>query len=211
MKFSRIIGLACFAISIKAAAQETALIATSEQIGGKTQLELSVRWWQWAASFEQNESPVADRTGALCANGQSGDVWFLAGTYGTKRTVRTCRVPFGKTLFFPLINYVVMPSESGSTNCASVTKDADRITGNPSLLVLDLNGQKFSNLQAHRLATRRCFDVGALTKEKQRIFPSAGNGYYAAIRPLPKGTHTLEFGGVLPSMIQAVSYTLIVE
>jgi hypothetical protein len=211
MKLSPLLHAACFAASMNVGAQEAALLAPTEQIGGKTQLELSVLWWQWAASFEQNESPVADRTGALCANGQSGDVWFLAGTYGTKRTERTCRVPFGKTLFFPLINYVVMPRESGSTNCASVTKDADRITSNPSLLVLDLNGQKFSNLQSHRLATRRCFDVGALTKDKQRIFPSAGNGYYAAIRPLPKGTHTLEFGGVLPSMVQAVSYTLIVE
>jgi hypothetical protein len=211
MKFSLLISSACFAFAMNASAQKTALIGPTEQINGKTQLELSVQWWQWAASFDQSESPVADRTGALCANGQSGDVWFLAGTYGTKRTVRTCRVPFGKTLFFPLINYVVMPSERGATDCASLTKDADHITSNPSLLVLDLNGQKFSNLQSHRLATRRCFDVGVLTKEKQRIFPSAGNGYYAAIRPLPKGTHTLEFGGVLPSMIQAVSYTLIVE
>jgi hypothetical protein len=211
MKLSPLLYAACFAASMNVGAQEAALLAPAEQIGGKTQLELSVQWWQWAASFDQNDSPVADRTGAQCANGQSGDVWFLAGTYGTKRTIRTCRVPFGKTLFFPLINYVVMPSEGGPTNCASVTRDANRITSNPTLLVLDLNGQKFTNLQAHRLATRRCFDVGALTKEKQRIFPSAGNGYYAAIRPLPKGTHTLEFGGVLPSMIQAVSYTLIVE
>jgi hypothetical protein len=211
MKFSSLLWSAILVTSMSLGAQESALISSNEKIGGKTQLELSVQWWQWAASFEQNESPVADRTGAQCANGQRGDIWFLAGTYGTKRTIRTCRVPYGKTLFFPLINYVVMPSESGSTNCKLVTIDAERITDKPSLLVLNINGQHFSNLQSHRLATRSCFDVGALTKEKQRIFPSAGNGYYVAIRPLPKGTHTVEFGGVLPSMIQAVSYTLIVE
>jgi hypothetical protein len=31
------------------------------------------------------------------------------------------------------------------------------------------------------------------------------------LRLLPPGTHTLNFGGVLPSMIQAVTYTLVVE
>ena len=44
---------------------------------------------------------------------QSGPVWFLADTYGTKRTIRTCTVPRGKHLFFPLINYVVMLPASG--------------------------------------------------------------------------------------------------
>lgn len=41
---------------------------------------------------------------------QSSEVWFLAGTYGTPRTIRTCRVPRDKYLFFPLINYVVARS-----------------------------------------------------------------------------------------------------
>ena len=31
------------------------------------------------------------------------------------------------------------------------------------------------------------------------------------LRPLAPGRHTLNFGGVLPSMLQAVTYTLIVE
>ena len=45
----------------------------------------------------------------------------------------------------------------------------------------------------------------------QPVYPSAANGYYVMLRPLPPGRHTLNFGGVLPSMLQAVTYTLIVE
>ena len=41
----------------------------------------------------------------------------------------------------------------------------------------------------------------------QRL-PLAGNGYYVMLRPLPRGTYTLNFGGQLSSLSQAVTYTL---
>jgi len=44
-----------------------------------------------------------------------------------------------------------------------------------------------------------------------RAFPAASNGYYVMLKPLPRGRHTVNFGGALPNMSQAVSYTLIVE
>ena len=192
-------------------AAEPLLTSPDESIGGISQSEWSRRWWQWAGSFEQSESPIADRTGELCASKQSGDVWFLAGTYGTRRTVRTCTVPRGKHLFFPLINYVVAPTPNGSTNCMAVMSTAARITEQVSNLLLDVNGVRYDDLIKHRQPTRGCFDLGALAEPKVRVFPSAANGYYVMLRPLPPGRHELNFGGALPSMLQAVSYTLIVE
>ena len=41
--------------------------------------------------------------------------------------------------------------------------------------------------------------------------PSAASGYYIMLRPLSRGTHTLNFGGILPDNTQAVTYTLKVE
>ena len=193
-----------------ALAQSTFLMAPDQQVAGLSQEDWSRAWWQWAGSFSADESPVADRTGELCGGRQKGPVWFLAGTYGTQRTIRTCKVPAGKYLFFPLINYVVMPGER-STTCASVMADARRITSSAAALFLEVDGLVHKNLAGHRQATKKCFDMGALTMERYRVFPSAANGYYAMIQPLPKGTHTLNFGGVLPSMVQAVSYTLIVD
>ena len=205
--------LACGAIACAVQAQGANELSVSpvEDVDGMSQAEWSRAWWQWAGSFKQSESPVADTTGALCGLKQSGQVWFLAGTYGTRRTVRTCTVPKGKYLFFPLINYVVMPPVGRSVSCMAVMSSAARMTEDVSALVLEVDGVRMENLVAHRQATRGCFDMGALAEPKTNVFPSAANGYYVMLKPLSPGRHTLNFGGALPSMVQAVTYTLQVE
>lgn len=64
-------------------------------------------------------------------------------------------------------------------------------------------------LELLRQATRECFDLAA--RAGGGVSPSAGNGFYIMLRPLRRGTHKLEFGAILPSMSQAVMYTLKVE
>jgi len=158
---------------------------------------------------EGNDSPVADRTGNHCHLKQEGEVWFLAGTYGTQRTIRTCTVPAGKYLFFPLINSVIFPRRGYSLSCEMAMSTAARATDDVSSLVLELDGKVYKNLEAHRQATRQCFDLAE--HAGGGVEPSAANGYYIMLRPLSRGTHTLNFGGVLPDMSQAVTYTLHVE
>jgi hypothetical protein len=194
-----------------ALAAEPDLAPPSDIISGKSQKEWSVLWWQWAGSFDHEDSPVADLNGEKCSARQAGEVWFLAGTYGTKRTIRTCTVPAGKYLFFPLINYIVMPRRANLSSCAEVRRDAAAITNHVSALVLDINGKRFEALELYRQASDQCFDLGAKSKPPQRIFPSAANGYYVMLRPLERGTHVINFGGALPSMLQAVTYTIRVE
>jgi hypothetical protein len=196
-----------------AGAQSTdaVLLTTDQTVAGKSQEEWSAAWWQWAASFDDDDSPVADRTGRMCGSKQSGSVWFLAGTYGTARTTRTCTVPAGKHLFFPLINYVVFPREGSQPSCGAVMRDAAEMTNDVSALVLDVDGKRFGSLVQYRLVTKRCFDLGARSEPPEKIFPAAGNGYYVMLKPLTKGKHVINFGGVLPGMAQAVTYTLLVE
>ena len=194
------------AATLPALAQSTAPLAPAKAIAGASQEEWSKRWWRWALSFDDDESPVADRDGRFCSLGQSGPVWFLAGTYGTARTIRSCRVPAGKTLFFPLINYVTLQPEDEDESCASLKRRAARLTASPAALVLEVNGKRFNGLAAHRLATQRCFRV---FEDDDTL--AAGNGYYVALGPLKPGRYTLNFGGILPEMSQAVTYTLDVE
>jgi hypothetical protein len=196
-------------LSSPALAEESYLLPPDAIVANRTQEDWSRVWWQWAASFERYESPVADQTGERCAAHQSGDVWFLAGTYETQRTFRTCRVPRGKHLFFPLINYVVMPK--GAPSCEFIINTAARVTDGVSNLVLRIDGERHDDLVRHRQVTRSCFDIGELVTPPVRMYPSAANGYYAMLRPLPPGTHVIDLGGILPSMAQAVTYTLIVE
>src|SRR5690349_17165858 len=60
-------------------------------------------WVHWALEQAWSTGPVLDPDGSACANGQSGNTWFLAGTSGGPVT-RECTVPVGKKLFFPLVN-----------------------------------------------------------------------------------------------------------
>src|SRR5829696_2611655 len=66
--------------------------------------EWSAMWWQWALSAPTPVNPLIDPTGANCAEGQSGKVWFLAGTAGGGTATRSCTVPAGTMLFFPIVN-----------------------------------------------------------------------------------------------------------
>lgn len=192
--------LLLLSVAWPAAAQ---LVPPARPIAGATQEEWSKRWWRWALSFEDEDSPVADPDGRLCASGQSGPVWFLAGTYETRRVVRSCRVPAGKTLFFPLINSLAFPPDDEREACASLMLRAETQTEAPAALVLEFNGRRFAGLEAHRQATRGCFLVAP-----DDDAPAAGNGYYVALGPLKRGRYTLNFGGILPGLSQAVTYTL---
>lgn len=202
--------LAALALPLWAAppapAPAAALIAPAKPLAGTSQEEWSKRWWRWALSFEDDEGPVADPDGSQCGAGQSGPVWFLAGTYGTARTIRSCHVPAGKTLFFPLVNVITVQPEDEDESCASLKQRAARATQSPSALLLDINGRRFNGLAAHRQVTKRCFHV---FNDDDTL--AAANGYFVAYGPLKPGRYTLNFGGILPDLSQAVTYTLDVE
>ncbi len=69
---------------------------------GRSYSKWAAMWWQWALSEPKATNPVIDPNGADCAEGQSGKVWFLAGS--PTPVTRNCTVPAGKALFFPVIN-----------------------------------------------------------------------------------------------------------
>ena len=79
------------------------------------------------------------------------------------------------------------------------------------MLALDLDGQKALDLAVFRQATSKCFDAATRRPGGVRVFPSAANGYYVMLSPLSPGKHVLKFGGVLPQMSQAVTYTLLIQ
>jgi len=192
-----------------AAAADSGPMPADQPVDGRSQAQWTRAWWQWASSFDQAASPVADTTGERCRAGQAGPVFFLAGTYGTHRTIRTCTMPAGKFVFFPLLNYLVMRPQERQVGCAAVTAYAHDSMEGATHLVLRIDGVEQGGLEKHRLDSDGCFDVGVRRTPPASIWPSAADGYYVMLRPLAPGRHTLDFGGVLPGdMIQAVSYVL---
>jgi hypothetical protein len=85
------------------------------------------------------------------------------------------------------------------------------MTDRPDALVLEIDGKSIAPLKLYRQATAECFDMNANTPASARIFPSAANGYYVMLKPLAPGKHTLNFGGILSDMSQAVTYTIVVQ
>ena len=87
---------------------------------GTTYGEWGARWWQWFFQTPRNVNPEVSPPGTAtapaavdCSAGQSGNVWFLGGTFlptGSTSTgfvtdaYRTCTVPAGTFLFFPVLN-----------------------------------------------------------------------------------------------------------
>lgn len=176
-----------------------------QRVAGASQVEWSQRWWQWAFSFERARSPVADVTGQYCGSRQAGAVWFLAGTYGTRRTERHCVVPAGKHLFFPVINHVTFRPEGAQTSCKALMADAAATTDAPSVLALEVDGVRYAAPRIARLVSPTCFSL-----VPGGPADAAANGYFVMLPPLPPGPHLIEFAGALPGMQQGVTYQLTV-
>jgi hypothetical protein len=186
-------------------------MAPGEAVADTSQIDWSRAYWQWLMSFERGTTPLTDRTGELCAARQRGPVWFLAGSHSTRRVVRSCRIPRDKYVFVPLVSSLVQPLPGSDLTCGQATQSAAEATNDPEFLVLDVDGVTVENLQSHRLATTNCFDTGVYTESRAPVYPSAANGYYVILKPLPPGRHVVNFGGVAPNMGQAVTYTITVE
>jgi len=74
---------------------------------------LGAEWWQQTISIPTPLNPLLDTRGTSCMIGQRGDVWFLHGALGGEdngATVeRTCVIPTGKRMFFPIANLICLP------------------------------------------------------------------------------------------------------
>jgi hypothetical protein len=76
--------------------------------------KLSAKWWKWAYSIPAPDNPLVVQTetdASKCAVGQQGRVWFLGGLFAFPGepfppgpVERTCNVPKGKSIFFPILN-----------------------------------------------------------------------------------------------------------
>ncbi|GLX00271.1 signal protein [Microtetraspora sp. NBRC 16547] len=164
-------------------------VSASENIQG--------RWWTWAASEDESTNPVMDTTGEFCERNQPEDVWFLAGTFGgTYR--RTCRVPVGRPVVFPLVNQICTEEqcrEFMATATGKATLDGKVIT--PERMEGD-------NVAVTGVAGN------PLTAEEGTT-TSYACGVWVRLPPLKPGRHKLTIRGSSGDFRTGVDYTLIVQ
>ena len=178
------------------------ILQPGESYAGMDYGEWSAAWWQWAANVSDPGSPVSDSTGAYCDVNQSGPVWFLAGnTGGTSR--RTCSVPAGKAILFPIINAECSTLEGdGSTEpelagCAKdlmdhVTRTSASIDGTSVKLgkVSDGRFRFVSPLFTLTFAPNNAFGV-----DPSGTTQAVADGFWVLVEPLSPGKHKVEFHG----------------
>lgn len=73
---------------------------------GKSMQQWSNRWWNWMVGQPKESNPTEDSDGKYANNCQTYDnVYFLCGTTTSKNVVRSCDIPDGKSILFPVICY----------------------------------------------------------------------------------------------------------
>lgn len=172
---------------------------------GKRYSEWAAKWWQWAYSFPADKNPVMDLTGDLAGLGQSGPVWFLAGTFGQTAT-RTIAVPEGKALFLPIIDTIwINIPEFGDNPWSAAQRDFARaflapFVDNAFNLSCQIDGLEVADLESYRSSTADggeypiSFPENNVWGIPSGIYgPTIDDGIYLMVAPLRPGEHTIHF------------------
>jgi hypothetical protein len=184
-------------------------------------------WLRWVMDLPWSTGPVTDTTGASCGQGQSGPMWFLAGTQGGLLT-RSCTVPKNKRLFFPLVNSWVIPTAEAVEDPADLASylafvqdylPAKRMQTCELHLTLDgvaIGGDTTAEIdQKLWVQILDPFDVVVNDDNWASPWGRPGGftpaatiaGHWALITPLTTGNHVLEFGGSLCDESDVVQFT----
>lgn len=180
---------------------------------GESYGEWSAAWWTWVAQAPASVNPVLDTTGADCAVGQRGRVWFLAGSFGTTPVVRRCTVPVGRALFFPVLNaaYFGFPTDPLLT-VDEMKAQLPRFELATGLEVL-VDGVPVRGVSRY-LVTSPVFSAVA---PPDNIFglpagtvlaPCLSEGFHVMLTPFAPGPHTIVIRGAIDFISQDVTYHL---
>lgn len=161
--------------------------------GNEAMPELANQWWQWLYGFPKILNPRQDTLPTPCPFLQSGDVWFLADAEHGELIKRQCKMPVGKSIFFPVLSNIVW-TPNGTTQTCDEVKELTKFDPNPRYQVsVSLDGVSFPDPESHRIGSRECFDLYARVggENRPQAYPSATDGYWFLLRSLPVGSYEL--------------------
>jgi len=170
------------------------------EFGGSTLAEVTARWWRWDYSIPLGVDPNSDTSGANCGINQVGNVWFLAGPFGTFTT--HCTVPTGKFIVSAVVAFIddypcpfPFGPASGQSLEEFLLQDVGPIVDGVGGVSAQLDGR---SLPVPRIKTQLfSFNAAASLSTFDPCItgsPQLGvsDGYFVFIEPLPRGDHVLE-------------------
>jgi hypothetical protein len=208
-----ILDLSCMP-NVFAQSANSEVYAPGATIAGSSYAQWSQAWWQWLLAIPAKTNPQNDTSGQFCATDQPATsqqvpVWYLAGSASGQPVMRSCSVPSTSSIFFPLLNVECSTRDDPPFHCtdeASCRKCAKAFADEigTSSLQASIDGVAVSGLQNFRFQSPSFFPF---TLPPNNILKAPGggtgysvsDGYWLMLKPLPPGTHTVQFGGALTS------------
>jgi hypothetical protein len=191
-------------------------------VHGKTVYEWTSYWWKYVLSFPADTNPLADPTGSNCTVGQSGPVFFLAGTSGGSIVRNDCVVPSGKAILFPVVNVIAAVPEDGTT-FDEIKSLATNYMSHTVTVDASIDGVKVDNLMANYRFPSPSFSFNGANPgifdpyyEGQHKI-AFSDGWWVMLAPLQPGAHRIYFKGHLvdpdyrANFTTEVTYNLIVK
>jgi hypothetical protein len=203
--------LAAVAPSVTAAGRTPVLPATAHP-HGQTYSQWAADWWQWALEQPTSTNPLVDPTGAQCANGQQGKVWFLAGTITGEPVTRNCTIRTGTALLFPVVNAFECVNPGDPNPGEAALRERVAYVREATNLSATIDGAAARNLTAYFEDS----EVFFITLPEDNIFgapagvygPCVDAGIYLLVHPLPPGQHTIHFTGDIGGFVVDVTYNI---
>ena len=163
-------------------------------------VEWSMKWWQWLLSIPKSNNPAFDSTGVNANVDQSyPNVFFLCQTYEGVKSIpnRSIRVPAGRSVFMPVINWISILHIDGETDqeLASIAKQRMDVVANLELVI---NGTTINKgLENYRVQSPFFY----VTLPKDNILDSSSgsrrcisDGYWVFLTSLEKHTRLSSSG-----------------
>jgi hypothetical protein len=192
---------------------------------GSSYSQWAARYWQWALSQKADVNPLVDNTGAHCGQGQTGNMFFLAGELGGGSVHRTCTVPFGKSIFVPVLGLFAIDTLDKPQPAAALRQLlADELDGAKVFATIDgldvvmpEHYRERSPLFGAALPAPAASNVLGIdaTECRQRPHgqflcgPIVDDSYALILKPLAPGVHSIRVGGTTASgMTVVMSYEI---
>lgn len=177
----------------------------------------SEKFTQWAYSLPIDHNPLVDTAPVNTA--QEGKVWFIGGSYAsttnpiTGQTLaivnRTCAIPQGKALFFPVASAEASTVEGNGTTFAQLSAAAKGFQDSFDNMTCEIDGRPVKDLSSYRVQSP-LFVFGPLPDNnviqsfgviaaKGTTSLSVSDGVFLMLAPLSAGEHTIHFHAEAPA------------
>lgn len=182
---------------------------------GKSYGEWSALWWQQALAVHEGSGSPFEAGSVDCTALGTGHVAFLVGTTGGAAS-RSCSLPAGTAVLFPLINTESSIIEGNGTTEAELRANAGQLADQFTDLTAVVDGTALSDLGSYRFQS----PLFTWTAPVDNVFgvpptsdptTAVADGYWIMLTPLSPGVHTISFGGAVPNVFTtAATYTITV-